>query len=612
MLDILSHLSVAVPRSARVKLVVLLTGSSFVATKAICGVHVPGARLLTATRDRCLQRCRDDVTGACSYIGYESVTSLCVVAVDAGDCDGDNASEVPVSDLAGCGYGMGLTSAGCAVCSAGTASHADVGDLAGAWVLESNSTNHLYIASSGVAEYTDGQTGQFVLWHPHPDVNYPGCFFLEHEGEDGPTGYGQGWDYAWREDGDGSLVVRRFCGLGPTACGSASSPEGSAQFEETRTYSPASVCSAITGDGWGFTSGDTCCDAAEALTAADAASATISVNGTTWSGLQLVRADGNENATSRSYENIRVAVNINDPELCGSGPFTNPFDSGEFALVAELGSCDVAVQVNAAAASGASLLFITNEAGQSMPSSLIVQGVLDIWMLEATPGAEILEALTVAENGAGTLVDAGEAGWASYVGRLCCSQCNASVIANGNAAILSFCVGVSCAGVAFSDYTTTTVSTVSVSLPNSEGLCAACPSNTAASVDGKARCAPCDTGFHATSDATGCAVTTTWMYTTTAELTTTGTTSVDRRRRAAYSVTVEDDEVPWFMIMMIIVSVCACCLVVAMVGFWWQSSQRGTLNVGSLTGLVSVSRGHADSNGATSITFGSFLRINMT
>merc|ERR1719424_837468 len=128
----------------------------------------------------------------------------------------------------------------------------------------------LEVTRGGLATYSKGVSGQFVLYHTRADPRYPGAFFLPHSSI---AGQGADWEYAWLEDlADGlQLTVRRFCGKGPVACTPSSSPEGSPNYWQTLIGTPfskaASPCSALDPNAQTVSAAlkGTCCRAVEAV-----------------------------------------------------------------------------------------------------------------------------------------------------------------------------------------------------------------------------------------------------------------------------------------------------------------------------------------------------------
>lgn len=482
-----------------------------------CGL-IEGASLLSSSLARCHQRCRDSVVG-CQRIAYSSNESRCAISVGLHDCEDDWTLE---SSDSSCVYGRGIQSgtSTCATCSAGSASHAHVGDLRGLWGLTLNGTDAglLEVTSGGVATYSSGITGQFILYHARADPRYPGAFYLPHS-SGAAAGHGDDWEYAWLEDnadtGEVQLTVRRFCGKGPVACPQKTSPEGSPHFWQTligKLKTGADIgCPALdaTVQNIGTFSKGPCCLAVEGVTGRldDDNTASFTIGGITWADAALVEAKWNAAITLsalQALQGARLVVHSQDQELCndvGSGVFANV----PTVVIAKRGTCEFAQKATKGQQAGAIAVIIANTPGSSLPQKLLrttfpTDPSIPTWMVNSTVGPDLIANVWGTD---GLLVALGRQSSASATDlmEMCCQDsCVARVVKAAGAGLKVPEIVGTCARVDCSAYVPP--GSVGTPLPHAGNACSTCGTGLASVVEGLANCAPCGDGD--TADAGKC------------------------------------------------------------------------------------------------------------
>lgn len=458
--------------------------------------NFPPARLLNISLERCLQRCRDDVTGSCQWIAWRASLEgvldgrRCAIAVNVQGCGpGWTVHSVP-STISTCtyGYGQAVFGALCSQCSPGKASHADVGDLFGTWDMEIEGIEKrglIVITPSGHTYVQDpalgGLVGQFQLWHARADMQYPGAFFFEHHLKDNTTtapvstGTWQGWDYAWLEDDSTGLrlVLRRFCGYRHPVCQSARlSPEGSpfflgSQIGHKRDSESVGVCPFLAAASLDEV-GKGCCDAAIAVKMAqDDAHIVATIEGgtsglplTKWENVPLVSSTWNMAPPYTSLRDSTLMVNSADPGLCDEAKAKQAVvQRAPVVFFAWRGNCTFLKKAQVAKAAGASGVMIVNTA-DGMPE-LITPPVgeertnpeIPLWLLTNPQGTPILYNVQMKGGilrGVGKRIMLNPASDAN-LGRLCClPSCRARAERgltqglNGGLDIPSACAAVVC------------------------------------------------------------------------------------------------------------------------------------------------------------------------
>lgn len=501
------------------------------------------ARFINATLDRCLQRCRDDASSSCLWVGFNELSQQCAIGVNKDGCNGAGWAlhSVPPSSSI-CKYGLGravgstTATATCDLCPAGTASHANVGDLADTWDLYLDDSDSrqgvLTVTSSGQASFDDPDlgvlVGQFVLWNTRPDMNYPGAFFIEYHRKSTPSAGPQAWDYAWLEDtiNGGRLIIRRFCNSNGGDCSASQiSPEGSPFFQFTEVgfrssgrNSSAASCNLLEDFSIDHVVSAACCDAAtmvaRSLNDAKFVGTFDAGPAGRWQSLPMAPAVWNAKPPYYTLQNVSLLVNRIDLTLCDkqSAKKIMANQNGSFALFARRGHCSFLMKAEVAVEAGAVALIVANSYEFQMPDYLIgpadqgqdgVNPLIPVWMLSATSGDEVLAALQSLPDGNVTLNGVGKSTILSRddVGlrRLCCwSSCRTSIeqasTRNDSRGrdILSVCEALNCSAYAQLPPPARHV----VSLPGANRpVCVICPEGSVAEVLGLANCKPCADHF---------------------------------------------------------------------------------------------------------------------
>lgn len=424
---------------------------------------------------------------------------------------------------------------------AGTASHAEVGDLYGTWSLTAADSGadagFLEVTRGGLATYSTGEQGQFVLFHTRSDPRYPGAFFLEHQGVAVTAGRGAGWEYAWLEDNVKSsvapystgtrLTVRRFCGQGPAVCQQKSSPEGSPLFVGTfhgiKTSNTVSEekaekdCLLLEGvDG----ANESCCLAAAAIESqqSDNYLASVTVQSSRWEAVQLISADWNSGGDAAAqqawYQKLqqlkgaRIAPLLDSYDLLcpGDGSGVDLSSLNQAVAIARRGVCPFSQKALVAQQAGAVALLVVNGNGTMLPELKLVGNnqapSIPTWKMSKAVGEEIIDAL---KSGQGTLVSLGrstDTTDTSSLKDLCCeAACRtrvASALGAGRPGVPDMpgvCALATCVAPQVSS---------AIVLPSASGSCSPCDSKMAATVQGLASCSLCGDGTRAAAGGASC------------------------------------------------------------------------------------------------------------
>eukprot|EP00933_Yihiella_yeosuensis_P011871 TRINITY_DN11969_c0_g1_i1.p1 TRINITY_DN11969_c0_g1~~TRINITY_DN11969_c0_g1_i1.p1 ORF type:complete len:718 (+),score=125.04 TRINITY_DN11969_c0_g1_i1:98-2251(+) len=526
-------ITLSLHRSFVILLTVLPLASSSLVAKN-CNDLSAGARLFESTLDRCLQRCRDDALQSCQNIAYGGTGgSQCALGVLPAGCGtGWTVHNVSKAMSQSCGFGKGKPNSGgaCAACAIGSASHADVGDLVGTWSLKDAGTSanlgKVTIRRGGLAVFSNGDTGQFVLWHPRSDTNYPGAFFIGRVASSS-GGVGSNWDYAWLEDASGSstgprLVLRSFCGAGPVKCGttgSSTSPEGSPNFQTSaigeRLSGSEAPCETLEGQGVSIpgVSIGPCCESAKIAVSASKSqtggrsfTAAFEVSGVaSWDDVKVVNSTWNK----EPFDNLQGATLIydsTDPELCGGGTFKGSSIAGAVVLVAKRGTCQFVEKALKAGVAGVQgVLIVNNDAAipeyLEPPAGSTLVPAVPAWMLEKKVGTDLITALSGTKGKLNRIGDP----LLSQVGKfqdLCCGQkCKSRASSATSLNVNSICSLVVCNG-----YSAPVPSPPQLALPRnrSDDSCDQCPPGLAAPQQGLASCGACSDGHAPSANSAAC------------------------------------------------------------------------------------------------------------
>lgn len=499
----------------------LVVCAELLSQRIVCGcTSTAGISILNASLARCLQRCRDSVVG-CERIAYNNVANQCAINVGQAGCGAGWTLHTPT---ASCGFGRGKVTGICTNCPKGTASHALVGDLAGRWDLKTvdgSAAGQLQVSSGGLATYSDGIQGQFILFHSRADPNYPGAFFLE-QSSNTPgalqsfAGSGLGWEYAWVEDNNGTtqLVVRRFCGLGPGPCAQQMSPEGSPYFADTLlgtsiVDSGATLpCPLLDGSAPGGITGS-CCNAIGQIsgTVDDHYSGSFSVGSQVWQDVTLITAQWNSAispAAMKALQNSAIAVP--GSELCQNDAVSVSLNNAVVFVLR--GTCEFAEKASKAQQAGALAVIVVND-DRPLPPDLKRETFpqdpsIPTWMIDKPTGSAISSAFAASSSGSVTFLGKSSSANSVALRGVCCeSACLSRGFAAKDRAgvpdVAAACAVVDCTGYA------PQATTPATSLPQSSDICEACESGLASTIEGRASCGPCFSGGTSDQGGTQCA-----------------------------------------------------------------------------------------------------------